>query len=192
LKGFGDMSNLRLSPSSITPHLLLVAFLQIGLSGFGGVLPFARRELVERRGWLGAAEFNETLSLCQSIPGPNVVNLAVVVGSRCAGPSGAFAAVIGLLGAPVALVLVLAALWSHYGAVGHIPAAIRGLSAAAAGLAAATSVKMARPIITAAPWTAGPVVLVGFVGVGLFRFPLPWMLLVLAPISIFAAWRWRV
>jgi chromate transporter len=182
-----------LSPptSSVPPRVLFLAFLRVGLSGFGGVLPFARRELVERRGWLGAAEFNETLSLCQSIPGPNVVNLAVVVGSRFAGPGGAFAAVMGLLGAPVAIVLVLAALWSRYGAVGHIPSAIRGLSAAAAGIAGATSLKMAKPVLSAAPWTAGPVILAGFIGVGLFRFPLPWVLLALAPVSILASWRWR-
>lgn len=185
------MSNSRLSPQSITPGLLFLIFLQIGLSGFGGVLPFARRELVERREWLGAAEFNETVSLCQSIPGPNAVNLAVVVGSRWAGAGGAVAAVMGLMGAPVALVLILAALWSRYGAVGHIPAAIRGLSAAAAGLAAATSVKMGRPVLAAAPWTAGPIVVAGFIGVGLLKFPLPGTLLVLAPISVFAAWRWR-
>ena len=169
--------------------MLFVAFLKVGLSGFGGVLPFARRALVERRGWLSAAEFNETLSLCQSIPGPNIVNLSVVVGSRFAGPGGALAALAGLVVAPVALVLVLAALWSRYGAIGHVPAAIRGLSAAAAGLAAATSVKMAKPVLTAAPYTAGPIVLAAFIGVGLLHLPLPWVLMGLAPVSILVARR---
>ena len=172
-----------------TPRVLFVAFLKVGLSGFGGVLPFARRALVERRGWLSPAEFNETLSLCQSIPGPNVVNLSVVVGSRFAGPVGALAALAGLVVAPVALVLVLGALWSRYGALGHIPSAIRGLSAAAAGLAAATSLKMARPVLAAAPYTAGPIVLAAFIGVGLLRLPLPWVLLALAPVSVLVARR---
>jgi chromate transporter len=185
------MSDLRVKPSRLSPGGLFLAFLQVGLSGFGGVLPFARRELVERRGWLSAAEFNETLALCQSIPGPNVVNLSVVVGSRFGGPAGALAAPAGLLLAPVALVLVLAVLWNRYGALGHIPSAIRGLSAAAAGLAAATTLKMARPVLASAPWTAGPIVLSAFVGVGLLRLPLPWVLFALAPISILIAWRVR-
>ena len=185
------MSNLRFQPRAITPGVLFRAFLRVGLSGFGGVLPFARRELVERLEWLSAAEFNETLSLCQSIPGPNVVNLSVVVGRRFAGPGGAVAAVLGLMAAPVAVVLVLAALWSRYGTYGHAASAIRGLSAAAAGLAGATAVKMARPALTASPFTAGPVVLAAFVAVGLLRAPLPWVLLALAPVSMFAAWRWR-
>ena len=67
------------------PAALFAAFFSIALSGFGGVLPFARRTLVDRRGWLTAAEFTETLSLCQSLPGPNVVNMSIVVGGRACG-----------------------------------------------------------------------------------------------------------
>src|SRR5271166_5687148 len=160
---------------------LFSAFLAVGLSGFGGVLPFARRTLVERRGWLTESDFNETLALCQSLPGPNIVNMSVVVGSRFAGPRGAFACVAGLVVAPVALVLVLATLWDRFGAVGHVPGAIHGLAAAAAGLAAATTLKMARPILTRAPFSAGPIVAGAFVGVGLLRLPLPWVALTLAP-----------
>jgi chromate transporter len=168
---------------------LFLAFLTVGLSGFGGVLPFARRMLVERRGWLAEADFNETLALCQSLPGPNIVNMSVVVGSRFAGSRGAVACVTGLVVAPVALVLVLATLWGRFGAVGHVPAAIQGLAAAAAGLAAAATLKMARPILAAAPVSAGPIVAAAFVGVGLLRLPLPWVALTLAPLSVLIAWR---
>src|SRR5438874_6451372 len=90
----------------IAPWALFVAFFQVGMSGFGGVLPFARRTLVERRAWLSESAFNETLALCQTLPGPNIVNLSVVVGSRHAGAPGALAAVAGLVAAPVALILV--------------------------------------------------------------------------------------
>jgi chromate transporter len=169
--------------------VLFVAFLRVGLSGFGGVLPFARRALVERRGWLSEADFNETLALCQSLPGPNVLNLSVVVGSRFAGARGALASVVGLVAAPVALVLALASLWSRYGAMGRAPAAIAGLAAAASGLVVATVVKMARPTLAAGRWAEVLVMAIAFATVGLLRAPLPLVLLALAPPSVGLAWR---
>lgn len=177
--------------NSQSPSLraLFVAFLGVGLSGFGGVLPFARRALVERCGWLTETDFNETLALCQSLPGPNIVNMSVVVGSRFAGPWGALACVTGLVAAPVALILVLAGLWGRFGAVGHAPSAIGGLAAAAVGLTAATTLKMARPILAQAPFSAGPIIVAAFVAVGLLRLPLPWVALTLAPLSVLIAWR---
>jgi chromate transporter len=174
------------SPSS---GALFFAFLLVGLSGFGGVLPFARRMLVERRGWLSEADFNETLALCQSLPGPNIVNMSVVVGSRFAGPWGAIACTTGLVVAPVALVLVLAAMWGRFGAMGHVRAGVGGLAAAAAGLAGATTLKMARPILDKTPLSAGPFIVAAFVGVGLLRLPLAWVALTLGPLSVCLAWR---
>ena len=168
---------------------LFVAFLVVGLSGFGGVLPFARRSLVERRAWLSEAQFAETLALCQTLPGPNIVNLSVVVGARFAGPAGAVAAVTGLMAAPVAVVLVLASLYARYGAVGRAPELVAGLGAAASGLVAATAVKMAWPLMRRRPVTAAPFVGVAFIAVGLFRLPLIWVLLALAPLSILAVWK---
>jgi chromate transporter len=176
---------------SPSPAALFLAFLAVGLSGFGGVLPFARGALVERRGWLTEIDFNETLALCQSLPGPNIVNMSIVVGSRFAGPRGALACVTGLVAAPVALVLVLAALWGRFGAVGHVPGAVRGLAAAAAGLTAATSFKMAKPMLVQAPLSTGPIIVAAFVAVGLLRLPLPWVALTLAPLSVLIAWSRR-
>jgi chromate transporter len=174
---------------SPSPGDLFLAFLVVGLSGFGGVLPFARRTLVERRGWLSEADFNETLALCQSLPGPNIVNMSVVVGSRFAGPRGAVACLTGLVVAPVALVLVLATLWGRFGATGQVRDGVGGLAAAAAGLAGATTLKMARPILARAPFSAGPVIAAAFVAVGLLRLPLPWVALTLASLSVAIAWR---
>ena len=173
------------------PSRLFLAFLEVGLSGFGGVLPFARRTLVERRAWLTAEEFNETLSLCQSLPGPNIVNLSVVVGARFAGILGALASVAGLVVAPVILVLVLATVWSRFGATGHWPGVVRAVAAAAAGLTGATALKMAWPILARSPLVAGPLLAAAFIAAGLLRLPLPWVFLGLAPLSIGLAWRTR-
>jgi chromate transporter len=178
----------RESPSPDAGKLFL-AFLSVGLSGFGGVLPFARRMLVEKRAWLTETAFNETLALCQTLPGPNIVNLSVVVGSRFAGGAGAVAAVTGLMAAPVAIVLMLASLYGRYGAMGRAPAMIAGLGAAAAGLVAATAAKMAWPLVRRHPVFATPFIGLMFVGVALLRLPLVWVLLVLSPVSIAIARR---
>ena len=168
---------------------MFLAFLGVGLSGFGGVLPFARRMLVERKGWMTELDFTETLSLCQSLPGPNIVNLSIMVGSRYAGVKGALACFLGLTAAPVAIVLVLAALNDRFGAIGRAHDMLLALGAAAAGLVAATVVKIARPMLSARPWTATPIVVLVFVGAGLLKFPLPMVLAVAAPLSLALVWR---
>ena len=60
-------------------------------------MPFARRMLVEERRWLTEHEFVEVLSLSQFLPGPNIINVSIIVGSRFAGPAGSFAASLGLM-----------------------------------------------------------------------------------------------
>lgn len=170
---------------------LFFAFLGIAISGFGGVLPFARRMLVERRGWLTPDEFNETLSLCQSLPGPNIVNLSIATGQRFGGARGAVAAVSGLVLAPMLIVIVLGALYSRFGGVEQLQGAVTGLGAAAAGLVVATAAKMAEPLLRSRLLSAGPFIVLAFVGVGVMRWPLPWVLLALAPISVAVVWRRR-
>src|SRR3954469_14522823 len=88
-----------------TRRELFVAFLKTGISGFGGVLPFARRMLVDERKWLTELEFNEVLSLGQFLPGPNIVNVSIMVGRRFQGAGGALAAVCGLMLLPLAMIL---------------------------------------------------------------------------------------
>ena len=168
---------------------MFLAFLGVGLSGFGGVLPFARRMLVERQRWMTEDDFTETLALCQSLPGPNIVNLSVVIGSRYAGAKGALACLTGLIAAPVAIVIALAVLHDRFGAIGRAPDMLLGLGAAAAGLVAATVAKIARPVVTSRPWTSAPVIVLVFVTVGLMKLPLPAVLAVAAPLSLALVWR---
>jgi len=172
------------------PAALFAAFLSIALSGFGGVLPFARRMLVDRRGWMSADDFNETLSLCQSLPGPNIVNMSIVVGARAAGWRGSLAAVAGLVIAPMLIVIALGALYSRFGGVTVIRHALLGLAAAAAGLVVATAARMAEPLLKSRPIVAAPFIAAAFAAVAVAGWPLPYVLLALAPISVGAAW-WR-
>jgi len=179
-----------LSDARPTVSELFVRFTQVGASGFGGVMPWARRMLVEERRWLSDDEFSEALSLCQVLPGPNIVNMAVCVGTRFRGARGALAAFLGLLCAPFAIILVLGALFTHYGDLPAIAAAFRGISAAAAGLVIAMGLKMASSPRLRSPMAIFAVA--AFACVALLRMPLGWFLLVAAPASVAAAaWRGR-
>src|SRR5437879_12943437 len=109
-------------PASTPPGLsaLFVAFAKISLAGFGGVLVWARRGIVDQHRWLTADEFNETYALCHFLPGPSVVNLSVVFRSRFRGILGSIAAFAGLLGAPVVILTILPALSARYGHIGAL------------------------------------------------------------------------
>jgi chromate transporter len=173
-----------------TPGELFLRFTQVAVSGFGGVLPFARRMLVEERRWLDTEEFADVLSLCQLLPGPNIVNIAVCVGARYHGARGAVAAVAGLVGAPFLMMLALGALYTQYGQLPAVSAVFRGVSAAAAGLIVAVGIKMAasRRLRSAmALFTVAT-----FAGIAILRLPLLPLLLFAAPASVAASfWRQR-
>ena len=145
--------------------------------------------LVERRQWLSEREFAEVLALCQFLPGPNIVNMAVIVGSRFRGVPGAIAAFAGLVGVPLVIMMACGALYARYGELETLRGALAGLAAAAAGLIVAMAAKMAMPLIREGRVAPLLFALAGFVAVGLLRLPLYWVVLVLAPLSI--AWCWR-
>lgn len=168
---------------------LFIGFLTIGVSGFGGVLPFARRMLVDDRHWLSEDEFTGVLSLSQFLPGPNIVNVSVIVGRRFQGWIGAISATIGLMLMPMVIVLLLAAIYSYYADIAAVRGASTGVSAAASGLLLSVALKMARPMRQFA-WQIAIAVIV-FVAMGLVRLPLLWVLGVLAPVSLLFAWRRR-
>jgi chromate transporter len=165
---------------------LFVGFLKVGLSGFGGVMPFARRMLVEERSWLTEREFTEVLSLSQFLPGPNIVNVSIIVGSRFAGAIGALVASLGLMLMPFLIVLALAALYSHFDALASVRGATAAVSSAATGLIVAMGLKMARPLTTTG-WQVGAATM-AFAAIALLRWPLLWTLLGLAPASVAVAW----
>lgn len=180
------------SPASPRPSLreLFLAFVAIALSGFGGSLPWARRVMVERKQWMSAEEFNEVFAMSQFLPGPNIVNFAIVFGSRFRGPLGAAVALVGLLGPPLTLITGLAVLYEHFGDHAAVSRVLSGVTAAAAGLLIAMTAKMAAPVFTRRwDWQA-LIVLVAFAAVALIRWPLPYVIAVLAPVSILLAW-WR-
>ena len=178
-------------PSPIAPTLLqvFIAFSVISLSGFGGVLYWSRRMMVEERKWLTAEEFNEAYALCNFLPGPNIVNFSVVFGRQIAGTWGALVALVGLLGPPFAIVTFFGFLYAYYGDIDALQRMFAGVAAAAAGLTLSTTVKMLQPLFKERVGTPHVMALAAFAAVGVLRWPLYWVLGVLIPVSIaLACW----
>ena len=171
----------------VTRTALFMGFLSIGLRGFGGVLPWARLMIVEERRWLTEAEFAELYSLCNLLPGPNVVNVSVALGARFHGVSGSVAAFTGLMAMPLLIVLALGALYEQYRTLPALEPLLHNLRATAAGLVLAAGCKMARPYVRKK--LAVAVALVAFVAVGLLHWPLVWVVPALVPMSLLLHWR---
>lgn len=163
------------APPAVSLAALFFGFSKIGLSGFGGVLPFARHYLVETSGWMSAEEFNQQLGLCQFLPGPNVVNLAVVIGRRHGGLAGACLAPVGLLAGPVAVVLLLALLYDAWGTLPQAQAMLRGIAGAGVGLLFAMAWRMTMAVKRKAVFL--PFTVLVFVAIALLRWPLPAVML---------------
>src|SRR6202163_1092373 len=174
------------SPSPSPPGLieLFVAFAKMSLAGFGGVLVWARRGIVDQHKWMTADEFNETFALCHFLPGPNIVNLSVVFGSRFRGIPGGLAAFAGLVGPPVVIVTVLAALYARYGGIDALRRLLAGVPCAAVGLLISAVFRMMMPLIKRRDLIGLVILAVVFIAVGLLRLPLPVVLLVASPVSI--------
>ena len=170
---------------------LFLAFAKMSLMGFGGVLVWARRAIVEQHKWMTAEQFNETFALCHFLPGPNIVNLSVVFGSRFRGIPGAIAAFLGLVLPPVLIVLCLGVLYSRYGEIEALRRTLAGVVCATAGLFFATMIKMLQPIVRQRSITALAMVAAVFTAVGILRLPLPPVLLVAVPASILIVYLMR-
>jgi chromate transporter len=184
-----DPASDRPRPSS--PGDLFVSFTLLALQGFGGVLAVVQRELVEKKRWLTPDEFLEDWAVAQVLPGPNVVNLAVMIGDRHFGIRGAAAAVAGLLSAPLLVVMVLAVLYAHHAGDPRVAGALRGMGAIAGGVIAATGFKLV-PQLRRSP-LGFPVCLAivasVFAAIALARVPLGWVLLTVGIGACVATWR---
>jgi len=124
---------------------LFLAFLQIGVSAFGGALPWGRRVLVEDRKWLPDREFTEIVTVCQAVPGPNMVNMAVFIGTRYHGIPGALIAFAGIVVVPLTILLMLNAVYHAYAHLPQVKSGMTGMAAAATAYLLYMSLKMGGP-----------------------------------------------
>jgi chromate transporter len=170
---------------------LFTSFTWLALQGFGGVLAVVQRELVERKRWLTQEEFIEDWAVAQIMPGPNVVNLSLMIGGRWFGLPGALAALGGLLAVPLVLVLGLAVLHARFADSPQVAGALRGMAAVSAGLIGAAGLKLAvalkrNPLPL--PWCVA-IAALGFVLVALLKCPLIYVLGGLGGLACFLTWR---
>ncbi|MBI1394961.1 MAG: chromate transporter [Betaproteobacteria bacterium] len=171
-----DQPDLR-TPAS--PWELFTTFTALALQGFGGVLAVAQRVLCEQRRWLSNEQFVEILAIGQVLPGPNVCNVALMVGDRFFGWRGAFAALAGMMAVPLVIVLTLTTAYAQFASVPAVAGALRGMGAVAAGLIAGTALKLVQGL------RVGPLgipvsttlAVVAFLLVAIARWPLVWVLL---------------
>jgi chromate transporter len=166
---------------------LFAGFFVVGVCGFGGVLPWARRMIVEQRKWLTAAEFTDMLGICQFLPGGNIMNVTIALGSRFRGIPGALACFLGLMSAPVAIVIGLGVVYDRYADLPPVRRAFVALSAAAAAYLLASAWKISAPL-------KGRTLAIGiaactFVVIAVLRLPLLAAMPVLAIGSTLLLWR---
>lgn len=169
---------------------LFWSFTVLALQGFGGVLTVVQRELVDKKKWLTLEEFVEDWAVAQIMPGPNVVNLCLMIGGRCFGLAGALSALAGLLLAPTLVVLLLAAAVAGVADTGVAQGMLRGMGAVSAGLIAAVGIKLMGALKSnpMGRWSCTLIGAITFVTIGLLRLPLAWVLLTLGPLaSVWAA-----
>jgi chromate transporter len=179
----------RPQPKSLTD--LFVSFTLLALQGFGGVLAIVQRELVEKKRWMTREEFIEDWAVAQIMPGPNVVNLSLMVGGRYFGLKGAMVALAGMLTVPLVLVLLLAVVYAQFAGHPGVAGALRGMGAVAAGLIAATGLKLSGALkknVLGPQLCAGLGVLC-FVAIALLRIPLAYVLLTLGVLACVLAYR---
>ncbi len=176
-------------PESLTD--LFWSFTFLALQGFGGVLAVVQRELVEKKKWLTMEEFIEDWAVAQVLPGPNVVNLALMIGDRHFGTRGALVALAGILVFPLLVVLCLVAAFSGVADSARAQGALRGMGAVSGGLIAATGLKLIpalkkNPMESLVCWA---LIVMTLMAIAVLRLPLLWVLLGLGGLGW--AWAWR-
>lgn len=175
------------APERLDAAEIFLTFARIGACSFGGVNFWVRRVIIQQKRWLTDEEYLEGLALGQILPGPNVYNLSVMIGYRFAGVRGAFAAIAGLLGAPLAFLVALGLLYQRYSEVPILERALTGMTAVAAGLLLANAVGIATALPKRfLPWLF---LALAFIGVGVLRWPLLYVMGGLAPFAMATSWR---
>lgn len=171
---------------------LFLSFTWLALQGFGGVLAVVQRELVEKKRWMTREQFVEDWAVAQIMPGPNVVNLSMMIGGRYFGLPGALAALAGMLAAPMVIVLLLAVLYGSVADSAVAQNALRGMGAVAAGLITATGIKLISALDRNAMGMGVCIALAAltFVAIALLRWPLLWVLLGIGGVA--CVWAYQV
>src|SRR5262245_12933225 len=152
-----DMVSARVEPKSdrravdelapCTLSELLVYFLRLGTTGFGGpiaLVGYMQRDLVEKRRWISRRDYVEGLALAQLAPGPLAAQLAIYLGWVRGGVIGATLVGVAFVLPSFAMVLVISALYLRYGGLAWMQGAFYGIGAAVIAIIARSAYKLVR------------------------------------------------
>lgn len=170
---------------------LFWSFTILAMQGFGGVVAIVQRELVDKKQWMTRAEFVEEWAVAQVMPGPNVVNLAMIIGNRFFGLPGALSALAGMLCFPLIVLLLAVILYAQIAHHPGVAGALRGMSAVAAGMIIASGLRLL-PVLRTHPLgvlLASAVTVVTLLAIAVFRLPLVYVLLLLGSVSMALVYR---
>lgn len=168
---------------------LFRGFLEIGMTGFGGVGTVAYHIIVTKRRWLSPQDYMDLLALGQILPGGNVLNVSILVGDRFAGVWGAVIALTALMVSPL---LFLSLGLFAYHSFAHLPFVqilTLSLGTAAAGQAMGLALKMMRHMLSPSYRRFGLVGLT-FLVIAILRISLFYALLCLIPLSFLLSQKW--
>jgi chromate transporter len=184
-------SHLSVRPQPLSCADLFWSFTVLAMQGFGGVVAIVQRELVDKKQWMTKEEFVEEWAVAQVMPGPNVVNLAMIIGNRFFGLAGALSALAGMLFFPLIVLLLLVILYSQVASHPGVVGALRGMSAVTAGMILASGLRLVPALKTNPLGMAVSAVIVAlcFIGVALIRLPLAYVLLGVGGIAMFLAYK---
>ena len=178
-------------PQPSSPSDLFWSFTKIALQGFGGVLAIIQHELVDKKQWLTVEEFVEDWSVAQILPGPNVVNLSLMLGDRYFGTRGALAALAGMLTVPLLVIVVIAVVFTGVADSPVAQGALKGMGAVAAGLIAAVGLKLVKALKSNVMGAGACIFLAAmtFIAIAILRIPLAWVLLSIGVLATGLAYR---
>jgi chromate transporter len=128
-------------------HEFLLYFLRLGTYGFGGPIALAgymQKDLVEERKWVSSQDYVEGLAFSQLSPGPLAAQLAMYLGWVRAGSLGATLTGAAFVLPSFLMVVVLAALYLHYGQLPWIQGLFYGIGAAVIAIIARSAYKLIR------------------------------------------------
>ena len=165
--------------STLQVFLLL---LRIGLTSFGGsTSAWLYREIVERRKLMDDTAFMTGLTISQVLPGANPVNMALYMGMQLRGKLGATLAAFGIVLPGFCVILLFGFLYRTFSDLAVLQFVLTGMAAAGVGATLQMGTKAAIRLRGAIPILLA---LAAFVSVGLLRWPMIPVVLVLVPLSI--------
>ncbi len=172
------------APQQITLHQIFWQFFVVGAISFGGgIVAYLKELLVNRYRWVDNDEFIVMLSISQTMPGLNSVNIAILMGDRLRGALGAWAASLGLLLPGAAIVLSIGLLYginSDHPMANHV---LGGIAAAAAALLATVTWDMGTRIFKKRKSLA--LLVLTFVLMSVVKWPLYLVLGVVLPLALY-------